>query len=97
MCYATLYTWLKCGHFHQRHDMCKEAAARTPPTFCRTAHEPAFCDIAEDDGVCPDPAKHSSGSGGLHSSPWEAEFGSIETSGIGNQWYRDEMQKNAQT
>ncbi|KAF2159382.1 hypothetical protein M409DRAFT_71052 [Zasmidium cellare ATCC 36951] len=58
MCYATLVTWEKCGHFQVMHQMCPIAKQKNPPTFCTTAHEPMSMDLDTSYGVCPDTEKH---------------------------------------
>ncbi|KXS96854.1 hypothetical protein AC578_7404 [Pseudocercospora eumusae] len=80
MCYAVLLTWKRCGHWRIIHEYCSDAAARTPPTFCGNAHAPAAHDIDEDDGVCPDPSRHSLSE--LRVTTWDSKLGgNLRTNG----------------
>lgn len=87
-----MITWEKCGHFSVRHEMCPDALARDPPTFCVAAHMPVATDIDAQDGVCPDETKHPPMPGELKVNIWKERLGITRTSGPGNAWYREQRQ-----
>lgn len=72
--------------------MCEDALARDPPSFCSAAHVPVFTDIDAADGVCPDRNKHPLAPGQMYNEAWSARLGITQTSGEGNEWYRQQRQ-----
>ncbi|KAK4624746.1 hypothetical protein CLAFUW4_05719 [Fulvia fulva] len=94
MCYATMITWQKCGHWRTINEMCEEALEREPPTFCTSAFEPIAIDVDRDDGVCPDLNKHPLAPGEVRAPcAWSVRLGGdTRTAGRGNQWYSQQSQ-----